>query len=138
MTIGSSRSVTLIPNIHLGKILLLPPKCEIIMLPFNHSVFQYCDTGKKPWTNLQNSYKNWNKEVKSDNFCYRITSHFDGSNNLFVDCTIATSFLFLTAKWVTFSYNGFNKSNLSMIQVHFYLYSSISSDLMIERAEIVQ
>ena len=25
---------------------------------------------KKPWTNLQNSYKNWRKEIKSDNFCY--------------------------------------------------------------------
>ena len=29
------------------------------------------NTEKKPWTNLQNSYKNWNKEVKSDKFCYR-------------------------------------------------------------------
>ena len=26
------------------KILLLPPKYEIIMLPSNHSVFQYCDS----------------------------------------------------------------------------------------------
>ena len=26
---------------------------------------------KKPWTNLQNSYKNWSKEIKSDNFCNR-------------------------------------------------------------------
>ena len=29
------------------------------------------NTEKKPWTNLQNSYKNWSKEIKSDNFCYR-------------------------------------------------------------------
>ena len=26
---------------------------------------------KKPWTNLQNLYKNWSKGIKSDNFCYR-------------------------------------------------------------------
>ena len=37
----------------------------------------YCDnymgsnTEKKPWTNLQNLYKNLSKEIKSDNFCYR-------------------------------------------------------------------
>ena len=29
------------------------------------------NTEKKPWTNLQNSYKNWNKEIKSENFCHR-------------------------------------------------------------------
>ena len=29
------------------------------------------NTEKKPWTNLQNSYKNWSKEIKSDNCCYR-------------------------------------------------------------------
>ena len=29
------------------------------------------NTAKKPWTNLHNSYKNWSKEIKSDNFCYR-------------------------------------------------------------------
>ena len=29
------------------------------------------NTEKKPWTNLQNSYKNLRKEIKSDNFCYR-------------------------------------------------------------------
>ena len=29
------------------------------------------NTEKKPWTNIQNSYKNWSKEIKSDNFCYR-------------------------------------------------------------------
>ena len=29
------------------------------------------NTEKKPWTNLQNSYKNLSKEIKSDNFCYR-------------------------------------------------------------------
>ena len=29
------------------------------------------NTEKKPWTNLQNLYKNWSKEIKSDNFCYR-------------------------------------------------------------------
>ena len=78
------------------------------------------NTEKKPWTNLQNSYRNWSKEIKSDNFCYRIVgiaitkwgaiekspillsqywknyhfewlkktiSHFDGSNNIFADCT---------------------------------------------------
>ena len=57
------------------------------------------NTEKKPWTNLQKSYKNWSKEIKSDNFCYqkvgkitifkgkqKIISHFDGSNNIFVDC----------------------------------------------------
>ena len=26
---------------------------------------------KKPWTNLQNLYKNLSKGIKSDNFCYR-------------------------------------------------------------------
>ena len=90
-----------------AKILLLPPKYEIIIVPSNHSNFQYCDsniglftiasckvnilnpvcilsvsvlcsfswislnTERKPWTNLQNSYKNWSKEIKSDNFCCR-------------------------------------------------------------------
>ena len=29
------------------------------------------NTEKKPWNNLQNLYKKINKEVKSDNFCYR-------------------------------------------------------------------
>ena len=29
------------------------------------------NTEMKPWTNLQNLYKNWSKEIKSDNFCYR-------------------------------------------------------------------
>ena len=29
------------------------------------------NTEKKPWTNLQKLYKNLNKEIKSDNFCYR-------------------------------------------------------------------
>ena len=29
------------------------------------------NTEKKPWTNLQKSYKNFSKEIKSDNFCYR-------------------------------------------------------------------
>ena len=28
------------------------------------------NTEKKPWTNLQNSYKNLSKEIKSDNFWY--------------------------------------------------------------------
>ena len=25
---------------------------------------------KKPWTNLENTYKIWSKEIKDDNFCY--------------------------------------------------------------------
>ena len=29
------------------------------------------NTEKKPWTNLQNSYKYWSKEIKSNSFCYR-------------------------------------------------------------------
>ena len=29
------------------------------------------NTEKKQWTNLQNWYKNWCKEIKSDNYCYR-------------------------------------------------------------------
>ena len=29
------------------------------------------NTEKKLWTNLQNSYKNGSKEIKSENFCYR-------------------------------------------------------------------
>ena len=29
------------------------------------------NTEKKPWTNLQNLYKNLSKEIKSNNFCYR-------------------------------------------------------------------
>ena len=106
------------------KMLLLPPKYKIIIMPSNHSNFQYCDsniglfsiapckvitlnslcdscrsfsllkaiaiilpllfanafksdnymgsnTENKPWTNLQNSYKNLSKDIKSDNFCYR-------------------------------------------------------------------
>ena len=68
------------------------------------------NTEKKPWTNIQNSYKIWSKEIKSNNFRYlkvvrAITkwaaieksqillsqywiffSHFDGSNNILVDC----------------------------------------------------
>ena len=133
------------------KMLLLPPKYKIIIMPSNHSNFQYCDSNiglfsiapckvitlnslcilfgisslllfwwlpflsyrssnyrdsdschsflllkaiaiilpllfanafksdnymgsnieNKPWTNLQNSYKNLSKDIKSDNFCYR-------------------------------------------------------------------
>ena len=30
----------------------------------------WSNTEKKPWTNLQNSYKNSSKGIKSDNFCY--------------------------------------------------------------------
>ena len=42
-------------------------------------------TEKKPWTNLQNSNKNWRKEIKSDDFCYckvgrAITSNREKSN----------------------------------------------------------
>ena len=69
--------------------------------------------------NLQNSYKNLRKEIKTDNFCYRkvgkantkwgaiekspilryqlqilkgnkIISYFDGSNNSFADCKYQT------------------------------------------------
>ena len=29
------------------------------------------NTKKKPWTDLLNIYKDWSKEIKSDNFCYR-------------------------------------------------------------------
>ena len=29
------------------------------------------NTEKKPWTYLQNSFKNLSKEIKSDNFYYR-------------------------------------------------------------------
>ena len=28
------------------------------------------NTEKKPWTNLQNQYKKWNKDIKSNNFYY--------------------------------------------------------------------
>ena len=79
------------------------------------------NTEKKPWTNLQISYKNWSKEIKSDNFFYRkvgrtitkwgviekspileklpflkltkFMSHFDGSNNIFVDCIYLSVYL---------------------------------------------
>ena len=33
-----------IDHIQSAKILLLPPKYEIIMVPSNHSFFQYCDS----------------------------------------------------------------------------------------------
>ena len=33
-----------IQHIQPAKLLLLPPKCEIIMVPSNHSFFQYCDS----------------------------------------------------------------------------------------------
>ena len=36
--------LALITRIQSAKILLLPPKYEIIMLPSNHSFFQYCDS----------------------------------------------------------------------------------------------
>ena len=79
-------------------------------------ILQYCrnsgksdnymgsNTEKKPYTNLQNSYKNWSKEITSDNFCYRkvertinkwgeiekrvtkIISYLNGSNDIFADC----------------------------------------------------
>ena len=29
------------------------------------------NTEKKPWTNLQNLYKNWSKGIKNDNFVGR-------------------------------------------------------------------
>ena len=105
------------------------------------------NTEKKPWTNLQNSSKNWSKRIKSDNFCYRkvgraitkwgaikkspillsqywkiydflrvakIISHFDGSNNIFVDCIIEVYLLMyyfeshLIYKWQTI----FNQLNI--------------------------
>ena len=31
----------------------------------------WSNSEKNPWTNLQNSYKNLSKEIKSENFCYR-------------------------------------------------------------------
>ena len=69
------------------------------------------NTEKNSWINLQNLYKNWSKEVKSENFFYRkvgraITklgeieknlyfnmtpksnSYFDGTNNVIVDCSM--------------------------------------------------
>ena len=66
------------------------------------------NTEKKQWTNLQNSYKNLSKEIKSDKFCYRKVGRamtkwgvnrlpflkgnknyfaFDDRNNIFADCT---------------------------------------------------
>ena len=95
------------------------------------------NTEKKPWTNLQNSFKNLSKEIKSVNFCYRkvgrvitkwgaiekspillsqywkqyyfkrvtkIISHFDGSNNIFADCSdLITTILTNAYKHVNFS-----------------------------------
>ena len=69
------------------------------------------NTEKKPWTNIQNTYKNLSKEIKSDNFCYRKVGRaitkwgaiekspmllllFDGSNNIFVDCICCKILLF--------------------------------------------
>ena len=47
------------------------------------------NTEKKPWTYLQNLYKNWSKEIKSDNkmliytfFCRRHTKNLRGMENL--------------------------------------------------------
>ena len=48
------------------------------------------NTEKKPWTNLQKSFKNLSKEIKSDNFYYRkvgrAITNFGGSNNIFAGC----------------------------------------------------
>ena len=38
---------------------------------FKSDNYMGSNTEKKSWTNLQNLYKNWSKEIKSDNFCYR-------------------------------------------------------------------
>jgi hypothetical protein len=70
--------------------LLLPSKCEIVIFPilrlllkarksdnyryrnsWKSDNYMGSNIQKKPWTNLQNLYKNWSKEIKSDNFCYR-------------------------------------------------------------------
>ena len=40
----STASILHLGNIQSAKILLLPPKYEIIMVPSNHSNFQYCDS----------------------------------------------------------------------------------------------
>ena len=85
------------------------PCCKVITLnPLSWKSDNYMESNieKKPWTNLQ---KNLSKEIKSDNFCYRkngraitkwgaieksnkrvtkIISHYDGSNNIFVDCSV--------------------------------------------------
>ena len=124
-----------------AKILLLPPKYEIIMVPSNHSnsniaialtTIAVAIAGRAItiWEAIQkssheqiykNPYKNLSIEIKSDNFCYRkvgraitkwraieknpilrqqywinyhfqrvtkIISHFDDSNNIFVDCIV--------------------------------------------------
>ena len=71
--------------------------------------------GSNTETNLQNSYKNWSKEIKSDNFWYRkvgraitkwgaiekrittIISNFDGSKNIFADCMFPSFYLLIAA-----------------------------------------
>ena len=40
------------------------------------------NTEKKPWTNLQNLYKNWSKEIKSDNFAIAITKENKEKSNI--------------------------------------------------------
>ena len=37
---------------------------------FKSNNYMGSNTEEKPWTNLQNSYKNLSKEIKSVNFCY--------------------------------------------------------------------
>ena len=76
------------------------------------------NTEEKPWTNLQSSYKNLNKEIKNDNFCYRkvtkIISYFGGTNAIFADCTYSFCLL------VFFSYSlslGMFCTNMTTIGV---------------------
>ena len=71
-----------IEHLQLGKILLLPPKYEMIIVPSNYSSFQYCYRNIGLFSIAQCKYrkeamkqstkliKNLCKEIKSDNFCY--------------------------------------------------------------------
>ena len=66
---GSLSKVIALPTIAIAIVVALSRNycCRISWQSHN---YMGSNTEKKPWTNLQNLYKNLSKEIKSDNFCY--------------------------------------------------------------------
>ena len=135
-----SSSFLMALSLKLSLFLTLKGDSEKITVSCKSDNYMGCNTEKKPWTNLQNSYTNWSEEIKSDNFCYHkvgraitkwgaiektqllrqqylkfewfdrtiIISYFDGSNNIFADCSTKSDvFLFI----ISLSFHVVNKFN---------------------------
>ena len=81
-------------------------------------MYKGSNTEKKPWTNLQNSYKHWSKEIKSVNFCYHKVGRAMGSNREKSNIAIAIS---IQVK----SFRKKRKDSLYLYATIFYVLSKI-------------